>query len=199
MPLKCFSKRATAKDGRRTTCKTCSAEKKATYREANRTKLRESNRHWCENNKDKIKDNNRLFHANNPNYYRERWSSDPTYRLRKTISGGISASLAKRDSTKRGQKTFDFLPYTLEDLKQHLESQFDNKMTWDNYGSYWHVDHIYPQCRFTFETIGCEGFKMCWSLSNLRPLEATKNMKKSDKVTVTFKEVFGFDKPSVVL
>ena len=49
-------------------------------------------------------------------------------------------------------KIFNILPYTFEELKINLEKQFDNKMTWNNYGSYWHLDHIIPQSHFNFNS-----------------------------------------------
>lgn len=65
---------------------------------------------------------------------------------------------------------------TYQDLIKHIEKQFDDKMTWDNYGSYWHIDHIRPKCSFK----GNE-FKECWALSNLQPLEAIENFRKSGR------------------
>jgi hypothetical protein len=63
---------------------------------------------------------------------------------------------------------------------KHLENQFDQNMTWDNYGSYWHVDHIIP--RSVFDPTNDQHIKWCWSLENLRPLEAWENMSKSASI-----------------
>lgn len=70
--------------------------------------------------------------------------------------------------------------YTLQNLVEHLEKQFDDKMNWDNYGSYWHIDHIKPKSLFKFTSTNDENFKECWSLKNLRPLEANENRRKSN-------------------
>jgi len=64
---------------------------------------------------------------------------------------------------------------------KHIESQFDENMTWENYGSYWHVDHIKPQSLFEFESADDDGFKKCWALENLQPLSAKENWKKGNK------------------
>jgi hypothetical protein len=61
-----------------------------------------------------------------------------------------------------------------------LESKFDDKMSWDNYGSYWHIDHIIPQSKLLYNSMEDENFKKCWDLQNLQPLEATANMKKGE-------------------
>jgi len=70
--------------------------------------------------------------------------------------------------------------YTLQDLMRHLESQFDNKMNWDNYGSYWVIDHIKPRSLFHYETAEDPEFKKCWALGNLQPMEKIANIKKSN-------------------
>ena len=43
-------------------------------------------------------------------------------------------------------------------------------MTWDNYGGYWHIDHIIPCCRFDL-TKEEEQLK-CFHYTNLQPLFA---------------------------
>ena len=54
-------------------------------------------------------------------------------------------------------------------------------MSWENYGSYWHIDHIKPDSRFIYESVEDIEFKKCWALSNLQPLKAEDNLKKSNK------------------
>ena len=54
-------------------------------------------------------------------------------------------------------------------------------MNWENYGSYWHIDHIKPKSLFIFESLEDEEFKQCWSLNNLRPLEAKENIRKGNR------------------
>jgi hypothetical protein len=69
----------------------------------------------------------------------------------------------------------DLVPYNLEQLKQYLEIQFDENMNWDNYGTYWEVDHIIPQNLFDVTIAESKDFQICWSLMNLRPLEKSAN------------------------
>lgn len=71
---------------------------------------------------------------------------------------------------------------TVQELVDHLESQFVDGMNWENYGSgengdhrdSWHVDHIVPLSKF-------EG-KYPNHYSNLQPLWAEDNILKSDKL-----------------
>lgn len=66
-------------------------------------------------------------------------------------------------------------------LADHLESTFKRGMTWANYGTRWHVDHIIP-CA-AFDQTDEKQRAQCWHWTNLRALDAKKNMQKSDKIT----------------
>lgn len=105
-----------------------------------------------------------------------------TYKLRANISGQLRRALKSRCLTKDGKSIMSILNYTADDLRKHLEGQFykDPNMSWDNYGTYWHIDHIKPQALFIFDSMEHEECKACWELSNLQPLEAKANMLKSD-------------------
>jgi len=69
-----------------------------------------------------------------------------------------------------------YLPYSIEQLKNHLKEQFVNSMSWQNYANYWQIDHIIPQSCLPYTSMSEENFKKYWSLNNLRPLEAKVNM-----------------------
>jgi hypothetical protein len=76
---------------------------------------------------------------------------------------------------------FDVLQYTPDELINHLEKQFKDDMTWDNYGI-WHVDHKFPITSFDIQEMGDEEFMKCWSLENLQPMWGEENIRKSNKV-----------------
>ncbi len=75
----------------------------------------------------------------------------------------------------------ELVGYSLDELKQHIESQFEEGMSWDIFlqGKI-HIDHIIPVSFFNFSSYNDDEFKKCWSLSNLRPLWADDNIRKSD-------------------
>lgn len=89
----------------------------------------------------------------------------------------------------------DFLQYSIEELKDHLENQFEPWMTWDNYGRYvvkewedndsstwkWQIDHIILHSQFKYSSMDEQEFKDCWALSNLRPYSAKQNLLDSDR------------------
>lgn len=77
----------------------------------------------------------------------------------------------------------------MDELKEHLEKQFECWMNWKNYGKYdskvwiendsstwtWQIDHIIPQSTFKYTSMENEEFKKCWELNNLRPLSSKQN------------------------
>jgi len=73
------------------------------------------------------------------------------------------------------------LGYDAEALCEHLESQFEEWMSWENHGrgvdkDYWQIDHIQQQSKFKYTSLDDSNFLLCWQLSNLRPLEQIENL-----------------------
>jgi hypothetical protein len=78
---------------------------------------------------------------------------------------------------------------TLADLVVHLESQFEQGMSWANFGrSGWHVDHIYPVSRA--DLTDKAQLLAAFNWQNCRPAWEADNLKKSAKVTATTKRHF---------
>ncbi|HDY66721.1 MAG TPA: hypothetical protein ENH85_02900 [Candidatus Scalindua sp.] len=111
-------------------------------------------------------------------YCKQRGRIDPKFRLDKNIGSAISVSLK---GEKAGQSWVKIIGYSLDKLIQRLEFQFTPQISWANYGSYWWVDHILPRSWFNYKEPEDVGFKICWSLENLQPLEKITNIKKSNK------------------
>lgn len=139
----------------------------------------------------------KLYKENNPSKYREsknkyvskRMKKDPVFRLRLAISHSIIKALKSQSSSKNGVSCLQFLPFTIQELKNHLENLFEYWMNWDNWGIYkltwddndsstwtWNIDHIVPHSTFGYASMNSEEFRNCWALSNLRPLAAKKNV-----------------------
>ena len=113
--------------------------------------------------------------------HNKKYNEDPSFRIRILFSNAIRHHLTKNNSSKGGKSWFELVPYTLDDLKLHLESQFDEYMNWDNYGSYWQIDHIKPASLFKYDSPTDPEFQECWSLQNLQPLYWLDNNRKSNK------------------
>lgn len=110
-------------------------------------------------------------------YARERIAANPQLKIRNSISVAIRDRL-KRNKT---NNTFSALGYSVKDLASHLERLFTEGMTWENYGSGWHIDHKTPDSWFKYVSMDCEEFKLSWALSNLQPLWKEENLAKNNR------------------
>ncbi len=80
--------------------------------------------------------------------------------------------------------TIAMLGCSIAAFRAYIEAQFTRGMTWDNYGTLWHIDHIKPICSFDLKEEGIAAKVNHYS--NLRPLIAEDNLEKS-KIDVTLK------------
>lgn len=106
-------------------------------------------------------------------YLKERLRNVPTVRLRNNFG-----SLLRHHLKQKNSGTFTAVGYTVEELTAHLQAQFVEGMTWDNYGAVWHIDHIKPASLFKYSSVEDLEFTACWSLNNLQPLFKLDNLKK---------------------
>jgi len=83
----------------------------------------------------------------------------------------------KKEKIKKSNKTFELIGCTPQSLKEHLEKQFVEGMTWNNRNE-WHIDHIIPLSSAKSKE---EIYKLC-HYTNLQPLWAEDNLKKSNKI-----------------
>jgi hypothetical protein len=118
---------------------------------------------------------------------KKRYNNDSVFRIKDLVSKSIRCRLK---FNKNGKSILNFLPYTIHQLKEHLESQFESWMNWDNWGLFniktwddndsstwvWQIDHIIPHSFFNYTSITDEEFKKCWALENLRPYSAKQNI-----------------------
>jgi hypothetical protein len=162
------------------------------WRENNKEHKKETDKAWREANKDRKKatdDAYRLANKDNEEYKemmrlsRQTWrENNPDYKKQPHIK--IMENTRKRISTflagdKKDEHSEVYLGCTRVFFKKWLEYQFDSKMNWDNYGSYWQIDHVIGCNNFDIDE---ESLKKCFHWSNTRPLEKTRNISKSDNV-----------------
>ena len=110
--------------------------------------------------------------------YRNKYNSK--HRVSKHFRQNLAHSLSE---SKNGRHWESLVGYTLTELMEHLEFKFQPGMTWDNYGTYWVIDHIVPIKAFHYTKTSDIDFINCWSLENLQPLEKTLNSQKSDIIS----------------
>lgn len=136
------------------------------------------NRAWRANNREKynlkqikwIQENTEQHLKNQREYKQRRSKTDLLYRLKRRVRARFG-----RIKFKNSGRTTDWLGCSIADLKIHLESQFTQGMTWDNYGD-WHIDHIVPLA----SAIDEQGILKLCHYTNLQPLWAKDNLSKGD-------------------
>jgi len=111
-------------------------------------------------------------------YCKKRMANDVKFRLARLLRDRLRKSL--KGNQKAGSAVRD-LGCTVYELKQHLESKFQEGMTWENHGLYgWHIDHIMPLA--SFDLTDREQFLKACHYTNLQPLWAKDNLQKSGKI-----------------
>lgn len=146
------------------------------YRENNIEKVKERKKKWLDKNPEKIKEYRKNYKVRKQEQRKERRDSDPLFNLTNRIRCRLWKYLKILNITKKN-KTFDIVGCAPQFLKEHLENQFIDGMCWDN-RSEWHIDHIIPLSSAKTEE---ELYKLC-HYTNLQPLWAEDNLKKSDKI-----------------
>lgn len=107
--------------------------------------------------------------------------ADPKYRVRKNQAKRIRESIRNYlKFKKKHEHTMKLIGCNIQELVEYLEKQFKLGMTWDNYGTYWHIDHIRPIASFNLENP--EELNQCFYYTNLQPLTAQENLEKGDKI-----------------
>lgn len=195
-----FNKQKTGKLGLRADCKNCKKEKNKEWREANKG----YNKQYCKKNKERVKEqvrdrykrwykktknkekvksyytqwceeNKKIIRLKKKEYVRKRRNNDIGYRILCNCRTRLCHAVKGKN---KSASTMELIGCSIEQLLEHLESQFQDGMTWDNYGE-WHIDHIKPCAMFDFTKE--EDQRECFHYTNLQPLWAEDNLRKSDK------------------
>ena len=159
------------------------AAAKKHYRD-NRDEILESRKKYYQANKETIDERKRRYiqanrtvvNARQRKYVRKQYRDNnltfliPTrlrHRLNKAIKNNYKAGSAVKD-----------LGCSIEEFQLKFESLFTDGMTWGNWGTVWHLDHIIPLSFFNLEDE--TEFKVAVHYTNLQPLQVTDNLKKKD-------------------
>lgn len=175
-------------------CKACQKSKDKKRYKKNGDKIRKRVRQRTKNYPEKLKAERRRYYRKNKSkllkqckeyaqrperkkrmreIHQYRMENDILYKLRYVLRSRISKAFIRKTERSR-----DILGCSIEQVRKHLESQFSEKMSWDNHGIYWEIDHIIPLASATnHKTLR----KLC-HYSNLQPLEVSKNREKGAKL-----------------
>lgn len=109
-------------------------------------------------------------------YRQEKRKNDPLFKCKYNLRDRLRKALNAKKWNKN-TKFNEYIGCSLEEVKMHLELQFQLGMTWNNHGE-WEIDHIIP---LSSAKTPEEMYKLC-HYSNLQPLWAKDNLKKSNKI-----------------
>ena len=112
--------------------------------------------------------------------YNKKRKLDINYALRYQIKGNLHTYLRRNIKASKNNSVLKYMGCSILFLKAWFEYNFDENMTWDNRGLYWHIDHITP-CA-SFDLSNQEQIYKCYNWTNLRPLERSENISKSDGI-----------------
>ncbi len=112
-------------------------------------------------------------------YTRSRKLRDPAYKMLITLRSRHTLAVKSAGRNKTFSTTV-LLGCTAPFLKEYIEQQFSQEMTWENHGKVWHVDHIYPLCKVNWDNR--EQVSKACHYSNLQPLLIKDNLEKGGKI-----------------
>ena len=133
-----------------------------------RPEVREQQRIYRQRNASKIR-------ARKREWWKKKFYSDPEFRLLHNMRNRLNGAINRKGKWGR---TLELIGCTTAELKAHIQAQFRDGMSWDNYGQ-WHVDHIKP-CD-AFDLTKPDQQRACFHYTNLQPMWAMENIKKSAK------------------
>lgn len=142
---------------------------KHVYKQRNRERILE---------KQKIYKNKRKESGKEREYLKKRYIENPILKVVKNLRKGLHRVLI----SKGGHKTDSYtksIGIDVEGLKQYLEKQFTEEMTWDNYGTYWNIDHIIPLS----SAYSIDKLYDLNHYTNLKPMKCNDNFSKNDKAS----------------
>jgi hypothetical protein len=107
---------------------------------------------------------------------RQQMKDDVNKRLKRAQRNYIYKCLTK--NLQKTKKSADYLHCSVDMLKEWLEYQFVEDMSWENYGKIWTIDHVLPLSQFELTDENQRYIAFDWK--NLQPSKV--NFEKSDKV-----------------
>jgi hypothetical protein len=96
----------------------------------------------------------------NKEYFSNKWNNDVDYRKYMVLLSRI------RNWIKANNLNF----------KKHIEENFTDDMNWENYGTYWEIDHIQPALKLIRNGISIDEIN---DFDNLRPLKIQENRERN--------------------
>lgn len=149
------------------------------YRE-NPEAIKAAQKSYRENNPEKVKATHKAWEKKNPDYLRKKRARNPLYRMVTNARSRIKVALIKA-SIKKSKRTIELLGCNWHEYQQHMESQFEDGMTWENYGTAWHIDHTLPVAP-VIKKFGEAALPVVFNYRNCKPMWAKENLSKNASI-----------------
>lgn len=146
-----------------------------TYREKNKDTLRKRHKEWRDNNREHLRSYKRLRRESNPHLVL-------INRMRCRTWGALRNGMLRKAG-----KTLDLIGCTAVELVAWIESQFSEGMCWSRIAEI-HIDHVIPLAAFNLDDQDQQ--QAAFHYTNLRPMWALENKRKSDRIPG--QRLFGF-------
>ena len=165
---------------RRNKCKQCDNEASKKYKANNKKHISNYNHEYKSEHKD-ISEYNKKYNTENREAIQTRQTAQHRERRKTDLNYAMACKL-RRDLyyfIKNGKND------TIEKLigcspkffYKWIKYQFDETMSFDNYGKVWEIDHVNPCCNYNLTK---EKYQLaCFHWSNMRPLDPLTNKKMS--------------------
>jgi hypothetical protein len=154
------------------------------YYQENKEEINRKNKKYYEENKEQLLKTCKEYVQHNREKINkkrmERYHNDPEFKMTHLMRTRINDLLTRIGASKEST-TINLVGCTIETLKEHLESQFKEGMTWENHGvKGWHIDHATP-CA-SFDLSDPDQQKECFHYTNLQPLWWWENLEKGSRL-----------------
>jgi hypothetical protein len=156
------------------------------YSKIHKNRRREYQKYYNQTHKNEIarkyiiyRNKNRLrIQKYQKKYFKNKMKIDINFKISFNLRRRIRSAIKAKHIS---QKIMCLLGCSIEQLKQHLQSQFKQGMTWENYGFYgWHIDHKIPCASFDLSKPSEQ--RKCFNFTNLQPLWMKENISKGNKI-----------------
>lgn len=186
-PLNFFNKDNSRKGGLSYKCISCYKQDNLKRYGLKKDYIKSKSREWNINNKEKNKASWEKYYTKNKNKYNQRskdWRENnreqynltqKQYReknkLLHNLRVRLNISLKKYLKENKKYNTEEYLGCSIKEYVVYLEKQFTKNMNWDNYGTYWEIDHTIPLSK-----------NGSFHYSNTTPMTISENRSKSNKL-----------------
>jgi hypothetical protein len=166
------------------------AKQATLYWQNNKDKIKVYKQQWQAENADRIKEKHHQRYMNDKDkiierttvYHLNKLKMDAAYRIMCNLRRRIPLAL---HDIKKADHSLELIGCSPNELRSWLEAQFQEGMTWDNYGKSgmglktWQADHKRPLA--TFDLTDPAQQRIAFHYTNLQPLWWWDNAKKSKK------------------